>query len=543
MVAEEFDYIIVGAGSAGCILAARLSEDPRNRVLLLEAGGSDRRFWIRTPAGYGFTFADPRVNWKFTAAPDPGLNGRSAYWPRGKVIGGSGSINAMAYMQGLPVDFDGWEQAGAAGWGWSTVRQVFDRLESHSEYDAQGRPVLRGSGPLRVSDLRLRMHPFSSRFLTAAQQAGWPLTEAPNRAEQAGIGYYRSNVKGGVRWSSADAFLRPALRRANLKLVTGALVERVKLDGRRARGVCYRTSAGTAAATARREVILCAGAVKSPQILQQSGIGPGDVLRAAGVAVRHALGEVGRGLQDHLAVTYQFGATGPTLNAQFGRLSGQLLAGGRYLASRRGPLSVPVNQVGGLVRSQAGLAHPDMQIFCNPITYSARPDGTAQVDRQPGFTLSAQPCRPSSRGEVRITSADPAAPPLIQPNSLSTEHDRAEAVRAVRMIQQLARTAELQAAAAPERLPTVLRMDRDEDLLQSYRETASTDFHPCCTCRMGRDAAGSVLDSRLRVHGLDGLRVADASAFPNVTSANTNAPVMMLAARAADLILEDAASG
>ncbi len=533
----EFDFIIIGAGSAGCVLADKLTACGRHRVLLVEAGGSDLHPWVKIPLGYGFTFSDPAVNWRYTAAPDPGLQGREGYWPRGKVIGGSSSINAMAYMRGLPHDFDDWQAAGATGWGWDTVRPSFETLESNDEPAADGTRQRRGSGPVLVTDMRERMHPFTRNFLNAAQEMGWPVQDDLNADPGEGLGYVRSTVRGGRRWSAADAFLRPALKRPNLHVVRNALVEKILLKGRRATGIRFRRGGKTAEARAAREVILSAGAVNSPQLLQLSGIGPAEMLKSHGLEVQHHLPEVGRGLQDHLAVSHFFWANAATLNASLGSRAGQMAAGLRYLLTRRGPLSVPVNQCSGFARTE-GAALPDVQVYCNPASYATLPNGKPQVDRNSGFLLCVQPCRPTSRGEISLRSANPAEAPLIQPNSLATEEDRSTALRASRLLQQLAATPAITSVTRARRAPDIADMD-DTALLEDFRARAGTVYHPSCTCRMGTDASTSVLDGRLRVHGLAGLRVIDASAFPNITSGNTNAPTMMLAARAADMVLED----
>ena len=538
-MSDSYDYIIVGAGSAGCVLADRLSACGRHKVLLIEAGGSDRRFWIRVPVGYAKTFRARAVNWRYMAEADPGLGGREAYWPRGRVIGGSSSINAMAYLRGLPQDFDDWAAAGATGWDWATVRATFEAMETRVPPGGGTKSPVRGGGPVVVSDLTDRMHPFSRQFLDAARQMGWPTPDRFHAGDGEGLAPLHSTVRGGRRWSSADAHLRPALGRSNLRLITNALVLNVEMDQRRAIGVRYRIGDRTCVAHARGEVVLSAGAVNAPQLLQLSGIGPADLLKRHGLEVRHVLAEVGRGLQDHLGISHMFGATEPTLNNILGRWPGRLTAGARYLLARNGPLSVPVNQVGGFVRSDAPAAQPDLQIYCNPMSYRTDASGETRVDGQAGYLLCAQPCRPTSRGEIRLASADPADPPVIQPNSLSTAYDRDMAIRAGRILADLAQTPALRAVTRDRHVPDLPDWD-DETLLADFRDRASTVFHPTSTCRMGRSPDTSVLDARLRVHGIGGLRVVDASAFPNVTSGNINAPVMMLATRGAALILEDA---
>ncbi|MEM8750308.1 MAG: GMC family oxidoreductase N-terminal domain-containing protein [Pseudomonadota bacterium] len=539
MSAEQFDYIIVGAGSAGCVLANRLSENPRHKVLLLEAGGTDRRFWVKVPLGYAFTFSDPRVNWRYNADADPGLNNRQAYWPRGRVIGGSSTINAMAYLRGLPNDFDDWEKAGAAGWGWSDIEPVYERLETRAEYDEAGKPVTRGSGPLWVSDLSRNMHPFSYRFFDMARDMGWPVSPDINSQEREGLALLRSTVKDGHRWSSADAFLRSAQKRPNLKIVSHALVERIIIENGRASGVSYRLGEKRMNAFAGRETIISAGAINSPQLLQLSGIGDPELLKSHGINVNHALPEVGHGLQDHLAITQYYRATVPTLNNRLGHVIGQYIAGIQYMLTRQGPLGVPVNQVSGFVRSNPDRPHPDIQIYCNPAAYSTNAAGKTEIDREPGFLLSAQPGRPTSRGRVQITSNDPNVPPAIQPNSLSTQEDRDTAIAASRIVQKMAATPTIAALTRHALEPDISRMN-DDELLENFRERAGTVYHPTCTCRMGTDENNSVVDARLRVHGIASLRVADASAFPNITTGNTNAPTIMLGEKGAALILEDA---
>ncbi|WP_299822703.1 GMC family oxidoreductase N-terminal domain-containing protein [uncultured Jannaschia sp.] len=526
-----FDYIIVGAGSAGCVLADRLSTCGRHSVLVLEAGGSDRRFWIKVPVGYAVNYANPALNWGYRTDAEEALNGRACYWPRGRVIGGSSSINAMAYVRGLSHDFDDWAAAGATGWDWKTVRDVYGRMETRSDGS--------GGGPVWVQDLSDQMNPFSKHFLAAAREAGHATPDDMNAEGAEGLSYYRSNVRGGLRWSAADAFLRPALKRRNVTLRTQAHVMALQFEGARASGLHYERQGKIVRVEARREVILSAGAISSPQLLQLSGIGPADLLRRHGIEVRRDLPQVGEGLQDHLAVSYQFRATQTTLNAILGSHFGRIGAGLRYALTRRGPLAVPVNQVGGFVRSHAQARGPDMQLFCNPASYEVTPEGKVVIDRASGYLLSAQPSRPTSRGHVRIRSADHRDTPAIRPNSLATQEDRDAAIRGGRILQELAKTPALAAVSSGCKIAGFETMDADA-LLDEFRARASTVFHPTCTCRMGNDDSDSVADARLRVHGVPGLRVVDASSFPNITSGNTNAPTMMLAMRAADLILGDA---
>lgn len=535
---EQFDYVIVGAGSAGCALAERLSAGGRHSVLVLEAGGHDRRFWIRTPIGYGKTFHDRRVNWCFEADPEPGLGGRTTYWPRGKVLGGSSSINAMVYCRGLPGDFDDWRAAGNPGWGWDDVEPVFRRFERHV---CAGRPD-QGDGALWVTDREAEYHPVRHHFYAAAREAGLPITADMNGPEPEGFGAYRITTRNGLRCSAADAFLRPAMRRPNVKVVTGAAVERVLFDGRRATGVAYARGGVRFEARARAEVILAAGAIGSPQILQLSGIGPGEVLSRHGTPVLHESVGVGGHMQDHLGINYIYRVSEPTLNQMLGSWAGRIACGARFLATRTGPLSLSVNQMGGMVRTSPDLPRPDTQLYINPLSYSTLYEGKrvlTKPDPWPGLILSFNPCRPTSTGRVDIASPEPTAAPRIAPNYLSTDKDIEDVLASARLIGRIRRTKALERLlVAPVDLD-VSQAD-DETIVADFRARSGTVFHPCCTCRMAPETQGGVVDHRLRVHGVEGLRVADASVFPNITSANTNAPAIMVGFRAGEMIAADA---
>ncbi|MGB1256227.1 MAG: GMC family oxidoreductase [Thiolinea sp.] len=538
---HNYDFIIVGAGSAGCVLADQLSANGRYQVLLIEAGGSDRRPDIRIPTGYAFTYSNPAVNWCYQTEPDPGLNNRTAYWPRGKVIGGSSSINAMAYVRGLAHDFDDWETAGAAGWGSKTVWKTYGQLERHSELDSTGKRQSRSNGPLWVSDLSNEIPAFAQRFIAAGEELGYSRLDHINGNRQEGLTLLRSNVYQGKRWSAADAFLHPALRRPNLRVISRALVERITLEGDdllRATGIRYQHNGRSHTAYAQHEVIISAGAINSPQLLQLSGIGPEKLLHQHNIPVKHSLEQVGKGLQDHLAITHYYHATVPTLNNRLGNLPGKALAALQYLFTRSGPLSIPVNHCGGFIRADAQSSKPDIQFYANAASYSIPSSGKAQIDKEPGFLICTQPSRPDSRGEINIASGNAQDAPLIQANSLATEQDRSNAIKAGKLLQQFAATDAMQQVIKAAKTPDISLMN-DEELLENFRERAGTVYHPTSTCRMGNNAQDSVLDNRLRVHGINGLRVVDASAFPNITSGNTNAPTMMLALRAAKLILED----
>jgi choline dehydrogenase len=529
---DQFDYIIVGAGTAGCVLADRLSANERYRVLVLEAGGSDARFWIRTPIGYGRTFADASVNWKYQAEGSPGLNGRGMYWPRGRVVGGSSSINALVYCRGMPEDFDDWRDLGNVGWGWDDVRPYFERSERR--VDPQGRAST--SGALDVKNVTPYLHRMRDNWFGAATELGLPVTDDFNGSQPEGFGSYQVTIRDGRRQSAADAFLRPALQR-RVKLETHAWVSKLLIEQGRVIGVEWWRGNQRHVAHAGREVLLCGGAVNSPQLLQLSGIGPGARLAKFGIPTLVDNSSVGGHLQDHLAVVYSFRATQPTLNNELHSTLGKLRAGVRYLLTRRGPLALSVNQFGGFVRANPAATRPDMQLYFNPVTYGTG-DSTRtriEVDSFPGFYLCFQPTRPTSVGRIDIASPDFRQPPLIAPNYLSTDKDVGDVIHGGHLLQALANTAALRRLTLAPLEPNLLTMD-DAALVADFRARGATVYHPVATCRMGRPQE-SVVDCALRVHGVEALRVVDASVFPTVTSANTNAPTLMVAQKAADLIL------
>ncbi len=538
---REYDYIIIGGGSAGCTLAGRLTEAAERTVLLLEAGGSDRKPWVQLPIGYGKSFYDPSVNWMYYTEPDPGLDARRGYWPRGKVLGGSSSINAMVYMRGLPADFDDWAALGNPGWGWRDVLPYFVKAE---DYRPDGEGPHGTGGPLTVSEVSRECHPLCAHFFSACRDAGWSFRGDLNGTEAEGVGYYRITARGGLRMSAARAYLRPALGRKNLHVVLGAQATRILFAAGRATGVAYSQGGHPDGARARREIIVAAGAVNSPQLLQLSGIGRADLLARFGIPLIVDRAAVGMHLQDHLCIDHLYRSRVRTLNEELGTWRGRIRAALRYAAFRRGPLSISVNQAGGFARSDPGLSRPDMQLYFSPVSYTrARPGRRAllQPDRFPGFLLGAQPCRPTSRGQIRIRSADPSVPPEILPNSLATEHDRNELLAATKLLRRLAAAPSLAEIVAEELKPGIA-VQTDAELLADVRRRAATVFHPVGTCRMGPDAATAVVDHRLKVYGVAGLRVIDASVFPAITSANTNAPTIMLAEKGADLIVADEAA-
>ncbi len=529
---EEFDYVIVGAGSAGCALAERLSASGRRSVLLLEAGGAGRSPWVRVPLGYGHLFHHPGMNWRFRAEPEAGLGGRDLYWPRGRLLGGSSAINAMVYCRGLPEDYEDWAAAGNPGWGARETAAAFDRLERR--VGAEGHAT--GDGPLWVTDCSADHHPVARRYLDAAREAQLPFGDTVTGE---GAGPYHVTTRRGRRCSAADAFLAPARRRGNLVVRTGAEALGLVFEGRRAVAVRYRLGGEERLVRCRAEILLAAGAVKTPQLLQLSGIGPGALLSGMGLPVLVDNPAVGGGLQDHLGIDYAFRATEPTLNQALGRRTGQIAAALRYLFTRRGPLSLSVNQMGGLLRGRPGAPRAGVQIYFNPLSYTTVLRNRRRLlrpDPWPGFCLGFNPCRPTSRGRIDIASPDCAAPPRIRPNYLSTEEDVAQVVEGARLVERLLATPTLRGLVAGARGFTP-EGATDAEIVEDFRARASTVFHPCGTCRMAPLEAGGVVDPALRVRGVDGLRVADASIFPNITSANTNAPAIMTGARAAEIIL------
>ena len=536
-----FDYVIVGAGSAGCVLANRLSESGKFTVLLIEAGGSDARFWIKTPIGYGITFFDKKVNWRFNSVPDKGLLDRTLYVPRGKVIGGSSSINAMVYARGAKSDFDDWRDAGNPGWGWDEVKPTFEAIERRVTKDG----TELGSGPLTVSDRQNDYHPLKRFFTKAVKQLQLASADDGVAQGEEGLGPYLINTRNGLRCSSADAFLRPALSRKNLHVEKYAHATKILFEGTQAVGVEFIQNNQTRTVKATREIILSAGAIQSPQLLQISGIGPRDLLKQYGIKVVKALDGVGAHLQDHLGVNYYYRATEPTLNAQLGTRLGQLIAGIKFLLTRKGPLTLSVNQMGGLIRSSKELTRPDLQIYFNPLSYSTEVAGKRRLtkpDPWPGFILSFNSCRPTSTGSVKINSADPFTMPDIDFNYLSTNQDREDVIAGARFIGKLQNSPAMQELIGAEPIFDPSKAS-DEAIIADFRKRAGSVYHTSCTCRMAPEADGGVLDSELKVHGIKGLRVVDASSFPNVTSANTNAPTIMLAWRAAEFILRDGERG
>lgn len=525
---EEFDFVIVGGGSAGCVLANRLSADPRNRVLLLEAGGKDDYIWIRVPVGYLYCIGNPRTDWCMSTEAEAGLNGRALKYPRGRVLGGCSSINGMIYMRGQAADYDGWRQSGNLGWGWDDVLPYFKRAEDHFE----GPSEFHGSGgEIRVEKQRLRWDILEA-FRDACEEYGIPSTPDFNCGDNEGAGFFQVTQRGGWRWSAADAFLRPVRTRQNLKIVTGALVDRVIIEEGRATGVAYSLGSDHRTAKARGEVILAAGAIGSPAVLERSGIG--DAARLASLGIDPTLNrpEVGGNLQDHLQLRCAWRVSGvSTLNQRAAGLLGKALIGLEYVLRRTGPMAMAPSQLGVFTRSHSHYATPNLEYHVQPLSLEAF--GGA-LDAFPAFTASVCNLRPHSRGASHIVKADPGTPPAIRPNYLSTEEDRRVAAEAIRVTRRIVSQPAL-AAYKPEEIRPGIEFQTEEELQRAAGDIGTTIFHP-----VGTAAMGTVVDHELRVKGLHRLRVIDASVMPTITSGNTNAPTMMIAEKGAAMILEAA---
>ncbi|MEM9912144.1 MAG: GMC family oxidoreductase N-terminal domain-containing protein [Pseudomonadota bacterium] len=532
------DFVVVGGGSAGAALAARLSECGRYSVILLEAGGPGRHPWLRIPIGYGKVFFDARFNWKYNTEADPNLNGRVMYWPRGKVLGGSSAINAMVWVRGHPGDYDEWAQV-APGWGWQDVAPVFERIEDWHGAPDPSRGV---GGPQSVTDISADAHPLSNAYIEAARQAGFGFTPDYNAASMEGASFYQITTRDGFRASASDAYLRPARARANLEIRTGAQATCILFDGTKAETLEYRMDGALHRVRARREIILCGGALNSPQLLMVSGIGPGAHLRERSIEVRCDLPQVGQNLMDHLGIDLLFASRQASLNQVLRPWWGRARVGLRYVLRRNGPLSMSLNQAGGFVRRQPGEGVPDFQLYFSPLSYSRAPTGKRPLmspDPFPAFRLGFNACKPTSRGHLELRSPDPLEPPKMQANYLSTDEDCRMMIEGTRLMREIAAAPALASITEREITPGP-SCTEDEDILENARADSWTVFHQSGTCRMGPDAQSSVVDARLRVHGVQGLRVADASVFPTIPSGNTNAPSIMVGEKAADLIREDA---
>jgi choline dehydrogenase len=530
---EEFDYVIVGAGAAGCVLANRLSADGKSSVAVIEAGGSDNHIWIKVPAGFNKTVYNDKLNWGYETAPGPHIDGRKIKFPRGKVLGGSGSINGHLYVRGQAADYDTWAQLGCRGWSWDDLLPYFKRAETR----VGGSDEVRGrSGPLVIEDQR-DPHVLSDAFMSANETLGLKRTPDYNSGDQEGTLLYQNMMRNGMRWSPVDAYLKPAMKRGNVRVITRALVERVDLEGKRATGITYRQDGQTKQARARRDVILAGGAINTPQLLQISGIGNPDDLADIGVTVKHALPGVGRNLRDHYAIRVSALVKGaPSLNEKSRglRLVGEVL---RYAISRKGLLTTAPSHAGGYFKTRPGLATPDMQLYFAPASYGGGRYGTTQLDTVPGMTLGAAQLRPESTGHVKALSADPEAKPEIQPNYLADQIDRDALLAAMKYLRKLLATPPLAGYVIRENFPGP-NVQTDEQWMAHARATGSTTYHPVGSCKLGTDPRAVVDPASMRVLGLQGLRVADASCMPTMVSGNTYAATNVIAEKGADLIAQ-----
>jgi choline dehydrogenase-like flavoprotein len=533
-VEGEYDIIIVGAGSAGCVLANRLSADAGTRVLLIEAGGNDNWIWYHIPVGYLFAIGNPRSDWCFRTEPEEGLSGRSLAYPRGKVIGGCSSINAMIYMRGQAADYDHWRQLGLAGWGFDDVLPYFKKHEHHFMGEGPHHAV---GGEWRIEAPRVRWD-ITDAFRAAAADVGIKPIEDFNTGDNEGSCYFHVNQQRGRRWSAARGFLKPVLGRTNLRLITHCLVEGLVLEGRRAVGVRLRRNSTTQMARCRGEVILAAGAIGSPQLLQLSGIGPADELKRHGIAVALDRPGVGRNLQDHLQLRLIYQVSGiKTLNETYHSLLGRVGMGLDYALRRRGPLTMAPSQLGAFTRSDPSRERANIQFHVQPLSLDKFGD---PLHRFPAFTASVCNLQPTSRGHVALRSADPSAAPVIKPNYLSTPEDRLVAAQSIRVARRIAAAPSLARYQPREILPGPTVGDDDQSLAKAAGDIGTTIFHPVGTAKMGRDSdPTAVVDERLRVIGIERLRVVDASVMPTITSGNTNSPTMMIAEKGAAMTIED----
>ncbi len=534
---QEYDFIIIGAGSAGAVIANRLSECGHHQVLLIEAGGSDRKLFVQMPIGYGKTYYDERVNWKYHTQPVAALNNKPSYWPRGRVLGGSSSINAMVYVRGHPLDYDDWAED-APGWSWADVAPIYKRMEA---WDGAPHSQRGTDGPLSVHNTKAQAHLLCDHFLEAAGQLQIPFNADYNADDMEGASLYQITTKNGWRGSTARCYLRPALKRNNLTLITNAQVTKLLANGKKIDRVIYQKNGKEVTVKTRCEVILSAGAVNSPQLLELSGIGNADRLQAHGITPIHSLPQVGENLSDHIGADIVCRSRLPSLNQELRPLLGKLTAGLKFLLFRSGPLSLSVNQAGGFLRSQADSDRPDLQLYFSPLSYTRAPVGTRPLinpDPFPGFLLGYNPCKPTSKGHIHIQSNDPFEAPAIQPNYLSTEYDQRIMLEGMHLMRRFTSTEAMQSLVEKEVYPGT-DVQSDDQLKEFIADNAWTVFHPCGTCRMGENSSVSVVDARLKVHGIEGLRIADASIFPSIPTGNTNAPSIMVGEKASDLILED----
>lgn len=533
----DFDYIIVGGGSSGATLAGRLSSNPSVKVLLLEAGPSDGSLKIKVPLGYGSLFYDQKFNWKYETEPEAELNGRKMYWPRGKVLGGSSAINAMVYVRGHQNDFKDWEKV-APSWSWSNVEPLFKKIEAWKGKSSSARG---SSGPVGVSNVERDVHPLTNKYLEAGQELGFPLNRDYNGSDMEGVSVYQTTIANGLRVSSASAYISKRNSGRNLRVITNAHVTKLIFDGRRAKGVCFSQGNRETTVLTDGEVILSAGALNSPHLLYLSGLGPANELQPHGISVLQDIPHVGRHLQDHIGVDFTLAVNRPSLNQKLRPVLGKFLVGLEYLFFKAGPLAMSLNQAGGFVKSDPSLEIPDLQLYFSPLSYSTAPQGKRPLmspDPYPAVRLGFNPTKPTSEGWISLKSSDPFESPKFVGNYLSTEEDKKVMISGMHLMRKFLKTKAMRDIVEEELSPGSDFND-DKSFMDFARSEGGTVFHQCGTCRMGKDISSSVVDESLKVHGIDGLRVADASIFPRITTGNTNAPSIMVGEKAADIILAE----
>jgi len=533
----DFDYIIVGGGSSGATLAGRLSSNPSVKVLLLEAGPSDGSLKIKVPLGYGSLFYDQKFNWKYETEPEAELNGRKMYWPRGKVLGGSSAINAMVYVRGHQNDFKDWAKV-APSWSWSNVEPLFKKIEAWKGKSSSARG---SSGPVGVSNVERDVHPLTNKYLEAGQELGFPLNRDYNGSHMEGVSVYQTTIANGLRVSSASAYISKRNSGRNLRVITNAHVTKLIFDGRRATGVCFSQGNRETTVLTDGEVILSAGALNSPHLLYLSGLGPANELQPHGISVLQDMPHVGRHLQDHIGVDFTLAVNRPSLNQKLRPVLGKFLVGLEYLFFKSGPLAMSLNQAGGFVKSDPSLEAPDLQLYFSPLSYSTAPQGKRPLmspDPYPAVRLGFNPTKPTSEGWISLKSSDPFESPKFVGNYLSTEEDKKVMISGMHLMRKFLKTKAMRDIVEEELSPGSDFND-DKSFMDFARSEGGTVFHQCGTCRMGKDISSSVVDESLRVHGIDGLRVADASIFPRITTGNTNAPSIMVGEKAADIILAE----